>query len=74
METVNPALDSVGSPLKPVDDTPNAEHTTPPELEKEFMDGGKVRGYARKSRAKFKSFACLKFINDTVNKKTYIRM
>ena len=53
METVNPALDAISSPLKPVDDTPSAEHTTPPELEKESMKNGKIRGYARKSRAKF---------------------
>ena len=53
METVNPALDAISSPLKPVDDTPSAEHTTPPELEKESMKTGKIRGYARKSRAKF---------------------
>eukprot|EP00944_MAST-04C_sp_MAST-4C-sp1_P013456 g13456.t1 len=53
METVNPALDAISSPLKPVDDTPSAEHTTPPELEKESMKNGKIRGYSRKSRAKF---------------------
>ena len=36
-----------------MDDTPSAEHTTPPELEKESMKNGKIRGYARKIRAKF---------------------
>ena len=53
METVNPALEAVGSPLKPVDDTPTPEHTTPPDLAKEAMKDGHLRGYARKSRAKF---------------------
>eukprot|EP00943_MAST-04B_sp_MAST-4B-sp1_P004223 g4223.t1 len=50
---IAPFEDTMHSPLKPVDDAPNAEHTTPPEILNSSKSTKKCRGYARKNRATF---------------------
>lgn len=51
--SIAPVEDTMHSPLKPVDDAPNAEHTTPPEVVNSSKSTKNCRGYARKNRAKF---------------------
>ena len=43
-----PLEETIRSPLKPMDDSPHAEHTTPPETGNDSRNGSKSRGYARK--------------------------
>ena len=48
-----PLEETIRSPLKPMDDSPHAEHTTPPETGNDSRNASKSRGYARKKHGKF---------------------